>query len=91
MKRKLGLVLIVLLLLSVSAAAVLAAVDAFSLDWWSVDGGGETSTGGGYSMSGIIGQVDAGILSGGGYTLSGGFLDGALLNLTMNYLPFVGK
>jgi hypothetical protein len=91
MKRKIGLVFMILLLLSVSAAAAFAAVDAFSLDWWTVDGGGETSTGGGYSMTGTIGQADAGTLSGGGYTLSGGFLDGALLNLTMNFLPFVGK
>ena len=44
-----------------------------SLDWFSIDGGGSTSTGGVYSVSGTIGQPDAGTMSGGSYTLSGGF------------------
>jgi hypothetical protein len=45
----------------------------FSLDWFSVDGGGGTSSGGGYSVSGTIGQPDAGVMSGGSFTLQGGF------------------
>jgi len=45
----------------------------YSINWYSVDGGGGTSTGGNYAVSGTIGQPDAGRLSGGSYTLSGGF------------------
>jgi hypothetical protein len=45
----------------------------YTIDWHSVDGGGGTSTGGAYAVSGTIGQPDAGKLSGGNYTLEGGF------------------
>ena len=45
----------------------------FKIDWWTVDGGGGTSTGGVYALTGTIGQPDAGTLSGGNYTLQGGF------------------
>jgi hypothetical protein len=38
-----------------------------------MDGGGGTSTGGVYSVSGTIGQPDAGTMSGGPFTLVGGF------------------
>lgn len=45
----------------------------YSVDWYKVAGGGGTSTGGVYSLSGTIGQPDAGVLSGGNYSLVGGF------------------
>lgn len=45
----------------------------YSIDWYKVAGGGGTSTGGVYSLSGTIGQADAGHLSGGNFTLDGGF------------------
>jgi len=45
----------------------------YSIDWYSIDGGGGTSTGGVYSVSGTIGQPDAGAMSGGNFTLQGGF------------------
>jgi hypothetical protein len=45
----------------------------YILDWWTVDGGGGTSTGGVYAVSGSIGQPDAGEMSGGAFTLLGGF------------------
>src|SRR5881409_2551056 len=45
----------------------------YSIDWFTIDGGGGNSTGGVYSVSGTIGQPDAGHLSGGNYTLDGGF------------------
>lgn len=61
-----------------AGAALIAAVAAvngqnYNLDWSSVDGGGGTSTGGVYVVSGTIGQPDAGSMSGGVYTLNGGF------------------
>jgi hypothetical protein len=45
----------------------------YSLDWSTVDSGGGTSTGGVYAVSGTIGQPDAGAMSGGNFTLVGGF------------------
>ncbi len=45
----------------------------YSIDWYQVAGGGGTSTGGNYSVTGTIGQADAGTaLSGDRYTLIGG-------------------
>jgi hypothetical protein len=61
-------------LVLVLRAAAVASAQNFSLDWFSVDGGGGTSTGGVYRVSGTIGQPDAGItLTGGSYSLDGGF------------------
>jgi hypothetical protein len=48
----------------------------FSLPWFSIDGGGGTSAGGQFSVSGTIGQPDAGALSGGVFKLEGGFWSG---------------
>ena len=45
----------------------------YSIDWFTINGGGGTSTGGVYSISGTIGQPDAGTIRGGGYSLTGGF------------------
>jgi hypothetical protein len=50
--------------------------DRYTLSWWTVDGGGGRSSGSGYSLHGTIGQHDAGGMSGGGYTLNGGFWGG---------------
>ena len=45
-----------------------------SIDWYKVAGGGGTSTGGTYQVSGTIGQHDAGgPMTGGNYSLTGGF------------------
>ena len=45
----------------------------YSIDWFTIDGGGGTSTGGVYSVSGTIGQPDAGVMNGGAFSLTGGF------------------
>jgi hypothetical protein len=45
----------------------------YSIDWFTIDGGGGTSSGGIYSVSGTIGQPDAGHSSGGNFTVEGGF------------------
>jgi hypothetical protein len=63
--------------------------DDYAISWWTVDGGGTTaSSGGSYALGGAIGQPDAGLMSGGDYTLSGGFWGGgpAMHNI---YLPLV--
>lgn len=52
----------------------------YSVDWYKIAGGGGTSTGGAYSVSGTVGQHDAGgPLSGGNYSVTGGFW--ALINV----------
>ncbi|MEJ2747664.1 MAG: hypothetical protein P8183_07110, partial [Anaerolineae bacterium] len=45
----------------------------YSLPWFTVDGGGGTSSGSNYEISGSVGQPDAGEASGGSYVLEGGF------------------
>jgi hypothetical protein len=60
-------------LLLVLALPLATRAQSCSIDWWSIDGGGDTSTGGVHSVSGTIGQPDAGHMSGGNYTLEGGF------------------
>ena len=59
--------------LALLAAPATIRAQSYSLDWSSIDGGGGTSTGGVYTVSGTIGQPDAGAMSGGNYTLAGGF------------------
>jgi hypothetical protein len=46
----------------------------YSIDWFKIAGGGGTSTGGVYSVSGTIGQPEAGgPLTNGQYSVTGGF------------------
>jgi hypothetical protein len=72
MKEKiLGVLAVLLILLTLTPCLVQA--QSYAITWWTVDGGGGTSTGGGYTLSGTIGQPDAGVMGGGGYTLTGGF------------------
>jgi hypothetical protein len=59
--------------LSVFAFQLSAFSQSYSIDWSTIDGGGGTSTGAVYSVSGTVGQPDAGLMSGGNYTLHGGF------------------
>jgi hypothetical protein len=58
----------------VPCACCLRAWGQYSIDWFKIAGGGGTSTGGVYSVSGTIGQHDAGnAMSGGQYSVTGGF------------------
>jgi hypothetical protein len=51
-----------------------ALAQSYSIDWFTIDGGGGTSTGGVYSVSGTIGQPDAGgPMTNGQYSVTGGF------------------
>jgi len=71
--RTLALVLAMALLLPVTIVLAAQSGVEFALFWDTVDGGGGTSSGGGYTLSGTIGQPDAGAMSGGNYALTGGF------------------
>ena len=69
-------------------AGGVAAQEGYDLSWWTADGGGYTfSSGGGYSLGGTIGQPDAGLLTGPGYQLAGGFWIGG--GRYRVYLPVV--
>ena len=51
----------------------------YVLEWSTIDGGGGTSRGGQYIVTGTIGQVDAAYSAGGRYELLGGFWPGGPL------------
>ena len=82
--------LLLAILLSLLASVALAQTGGgYDLTWSTVDGGGATwSEGGGYALGGTVGQPDAGVLSGGGYTLAGGFWGGGAARYGI-YLPLV--
>ncbi len=65
---------IVVLAVGTAGAFALAPTE-YSLDWFTVDGGGRTDmVGGHFELSGTIGQWDAGTpMTGRGFTLTGGF------------------
>jgi hypothetical protein len=68
--------------IALATAALLASASAsfaqYTISWYTIDGGGGTSSSGALSLSGTIGQHDAGgPLTGGTYSLTGGFWAGA--------------
>ena len=78
LRRSAILLLLLLLLSPVLIPSLLAQTGGdYDLTWWTSDGGGGTSSGDGSTLIGTIGQPDAGTLSGGPYTLLGGFWPGA--------------
>ena len=90
-KRRITFLVIIAFLLLLGGAA-LAAPNGFSIPWWTVDSGGGTSQGGDYAVSGTIGQPDtSSLMSGGEYTVVGGFWGGAMTPPSTNsvYLPLV--
>ena len=54
------LLLLLLALLLVSGPVIASSGGLFDLSWDTVDGGGGTSSGGSYALSGTAGQADAG-------------------------------
>jgi hypothetical protein len=60
--------------LLIAGAAIPLQAQQYAIGWYKVSGGGGTSTGGVYSVSGTVGQHDAGgPMTGGSYSLYGGF------------------
>ena len=75
MRRPRSRLLLSLAALLALASIALAAGEGLDLSWWTVDGGGGTSQGGDYALSGTAGQPEAGpAMSGGPYELAGGFM-----------------
>jgi hypothetical protein len=91
MKKVLILIVLVLLLFS---AVIVVAGNSYSIPWWSIDGGAQTSSGDGFSLSGIAGQPDAGLaMTGGDYGVTGGYWSAAESEDPEQelkvYLPFI--
>jgi hypothetical protein len=63
-----------LVIVSLWLTATSIHAQSYSIDWHKIAGGGGTSSNGQYSVSGTIGQHDAGgPMTGGNYSLTGGF------------------
>jgi hypothetical protein len=56
----------------ISCGAIVGAEN-YTIDWYTIGGGGGTSTGSVYSISGTIGQPGVGTASGNNYSVTGGF------------------
>ena len=83
-------VLAAVLLLNLLLSTFVLASDAqsYSIAWWTIDGGGVTTSTGGYSLGGTIGQPDSGMSGGSNYTLAGGFWFSTFTRHNLN-LPLV--
>jgi hypothetical protein len=69
---RLTLILAALIFVSIASGG-------YQIIWSTFDGGGGTSSNGQYSLTGTIGQPDAGYSEGGSYELLGGFWPGGPL------------
>ncbi len=79
--------LLMLLLLPSMASAQTGG--GYELSWFTIDGGGRESQANPYTLVGTVGQTEPGLLSGGIFTLSGGFWwDGATM-LSKVFLPLL--
>jgi hypothetical protein len=84
------MVIAAVLLALCAATSSQAQTGSYDLSWFTVDSSGYAmSAGGGYELGGMAGQPDAGALSGDGYTLTGGFGEGAPSEPHRVYLPVV--
>ena len=76
--EKMRFSLLLLALLAVLFVSPWAGAD-YEISWYTIDGGGGTSSGGPYVLTGTIGQPDADWSEGDGYELLGGFWPGGPL------------
>jgi hypothetical protein len=79
-----------LAMVGVTAAASAVPAHAFapSVNWWTVDGGGNGyAKAGTYNLAGTSGQPDAGRLTGSPYTINGGFWGKGALVITAVEVP----
>jgi hypothetical protein len=89
MKRML-ITLAATLLLAVALLGGARAAGELAIGWSSIDGGGARSSSGAYMIDGTIGQADAGVLSGGRFTVAGGYWAVALPR-TRVLLPLIRR
>jgi hypothetical protein len=91
MKHKLRIILFILLLLLSTLPVLAQSVGGYDLSWSTTDGGGGSSSGGIFDLTGTAGQPDAGVMSGGDFTLAGGFWGGGVETITQLqlFLPVI--
>jgi len=87
-----------LLVVSIASIAVAQIGSGYDLTWNTIDGGGGSASGGGYTLDHTLGQPDADTQSSSGYVLEGGFWSGANANVVPTpplnhhlYLPLVRR
>ena len=97
MKKKIVAPLFAILILLLLAVVGVTAVELnYRVNWWSIDGGAQISSGDSLALSGIIGQPDTGpVMSGENFTVTGGYWPGGQepdgTGSSLVYLPFVKK
>ncbi len=92
LNRLVVLMALALLTLIPTASSMAQTGGGYDLTWSTIDGGGYMfSTGGSFSLGGTAGQPDAGALSGGSYSLAGGFWIGEGAAQYKIYLPLTLK
>lgn len=90
--RKNALVILVSVVLLLGLAGWAKAGGEYSISWWTVDGGGGSSSNSTYSISGTVGQPDAGQAASASYTVYSGFwhpANGATTFSGAIYLPVI--
>ncbi len=96
MKRHLLLIALVILAAAAVSSVRAAPTASYEITWYTIDGGGGTLSGSGgigysaYTLDGTVGQPDAGVLTGGGYILAGGYWSGSATVYRV-YLPLILK
>jgi len=81
-------VLVVVAVLALAAVALAQSAGPYDLTWNTFDGAGGISAAGQFAVSGSAGQPDAGAMSGGHFTLGGGFWAG-VWRAHQIYLPLI--
>src|SRR5262245_11610389 len=87
MKTKLFLKTLRAVTFTATATIIISApaqIGGYTLDWFTVAGGGGAVSGGDYTLVGTVGQPDAGHLSGGDYAMEGGFWAGVISAPTLS-------
>ncbi|HSM57975.1 MAG TPA: hypothetical protein VK879_17605 [Candidatus Sulfomarinibacteraceae bacterium] len=93
MRRRLIVLAVGGLLFLLASGALIQAQSGggYDLSWFTIDGGGGSSSSSSYTVSGTIGQADAGALASGSYKLEGGFWNSGVAGpaQTSLFLPLV--
>jgi len=90
MMRALTLFAIFILTTGVASAMFVGSGD-FNMAWHTVDGGGGTSSGGGFTLTGSVGQHDPGTASGGGFAVTGGYSASGSANPRLELVDATGS
>jgi hypothetical protein len=90
-RRRLLPWLLALLLLGLATAQAAASPQDFIMARFTVDGGGGSSQGGSFALTGTIGQFDAAVSQGGNFELVGGFWGGISAGEQRIFLPALRK